>query len=193
MSKDSLKTLYLVRHCQATGQEPEALLTSEGQAQAVQLVNFFKDKAIDIVYSSPYQRAQQTCIPLVEQRHMPVILDQRLEEKVLSGEPREDWFECLRLSFQNHDLCFAGGETSAQAQVRGLQVIKEWLAQSEQEVALMVTHGALLTLLLNAYDQNYGFEEWQALTNPDVFQLCFTTTGDNQPAQLTELKRIWHN
>ncbi|MEH2190331.1 MAG: hypothetical protein V7K64_29875 [Nostoc sp.] len=34
-----LKTLYIVRHCQAVGQEPNAPLTSEGHLQAIALTD----------------------------------------------------------------------------------------------------------------------------------------------------------
>lgn len=52
-----MKTIFLVRHCKAAGQAPEARLTDEGQKQAEQLVYFFKDEDIEAIYSSPFVRA----------------------------------------------------------------------------------------------------------------------------------------
>jgi NAD dependent epimerase/dehydratase family enzyme len=38
------KTLYLIRHCEATGQAPETHLTSKGEQQAIELADFLMDK-----------------------------------------------------------------------------------------------------------------------------------------------------
>ncbi|WP_241666191.1 histidine phosphatase family protein [Planococcus koreensis] len=38
--KGSEKTFYLIRHCQAEGQHPQAELTVEGRAQADRLARF---------------------------------------------------------------------------------------------------------------------------------------------------------
>jgi len=52
--------LYLVRHCQATGQEPDAPLTPSGEHQAEQLAIFLQRFMIGRVVSSPYLRARQS-------------------------------------------------------------------------------------------------------------------------------------
>jgi len=40
-----MKRIYLVRHCKAAGQEPEAPLTEEGVTQAERLADFFAGTA----------------------------------------------------------------------------------------------------------------------------------------------------
>jgi 2,3-bisphosphoglycerate-dependent phosphoglycerate mutase len=55
-----LKTLYIVRHCSATGQAPEAELTELGHQQAKELVSFFEKIEINHIISSPFTRARQS-------------------------------------------------------------------------------------------------------------------------------------
>ncbi|CAM3148907.1 histidine phosphatase family protein [Paenibacillus sediminis] len=58
-----MKTLYLIRHCKAKGQEPDADLTLEGELQAEALSNFLIDKPIDLIISSPFLRAIHSIKP----------------------------------------------------------------------------------------------------------------------------------
>ncbi|MFN6572497.1 hypothetical protein [Dendronalium sp. ChiSLP03b] len=47
------KTLYFVRHCRAMGQEPDAILTTQGHQQAIALIDLLYNRNIDytkIVY-----------------------------------------------------------------------------------------------------------------------------------------------
>ncbi|HWI60619.1 MAG TPA: hypothetical protein VNT75_02140 [Symbiobacteriaceae bacterium] len=39
----------------------------------------------------------------------------------------------------------------------------------QAEAAVIVTHGNLMTLLLKRFDHRFGFAEWRALSNPDVY------------------------
>lgn len=46
-----VRTIYIVRHCQAEGQAREAKLTESGRRQAERLAHFFLDKNIDYIVS----------------------------------------------------------------------------------------------------------------------------------------------
>ena len=60
------QVLYLVRHCQATGQEPDAPLTELGKQQAIALADWLSEVPIGRIISSPFIRAYQSAIPLSE-------------------------------------------------------------------------------------------------------------------------------
>ena len=67
---------------------------------------------------------------------------------------------------------------------RAISVIKAVEASSFNNVVL-VTHGNLMSLLLKYYDdQRFGFEEWEALSNPDVYQLAFEE-------RVPSIQRLW--
>lgn len=46
------KNIYIVRHCQAEGQSPEAALTDKGLLQAKELADFFRDIKTDRIIST---------------------------------------------------------------------------------------------------------------------------------------------
>ena len=56
------------------------------------------------------------------------------------------------------------------AQARGIAVVQEVLARPGRG-AVLVTHGALLTLLLRHFDPRVGYAEWSRLSNPDLFRV----------------------
>jgi 2,3-bisphosphoglycerate-dependent phosphoglycerate mutase len=95
-----------------------------------------------------------------------------------------DWYEKLRETFADLDLCFAGGESSRTAMNRAAAVAEEVL-RGEAGVTLLVTHGCLMTLLLKHFDESFGFAEWERLTNPDVYLI---TAGDGERISI---ERVW--
>ena len=65
-------------------------------------------------------------------------------------------------------LKYEGGESTHEAMERVRKVVDELPDGSK---TVLVTHGNLMSLLLRSYDERIGFEEWQALTNPDVYRV----------------------
>ncbi|SFA97334.1 MULTISPECIES: histidine phosphatase family protein [unclassified Bacillus (in: firmicutes)] len=178
-----MKTIFLVRHAKAEGQPEAAPLTEKGVAQAKALVSFFKDKEIDVIYSSPFKRAVDTIKPLADEKGLPIIEDGRLGERVLSSDYFPDWQEKLKISFEDFDLVFEGGESHRSGMDRAISVLEDVL-QSDANNIILVSHGNLSVLLLRYFNESFGFEELMEMTNPDVFEIV---VSDEE----TMLKRIW--
>jgi len=165
-----MKNIYLIRHCKAEGQEPEARLTIEGQQQAKELSKLLSPLQIELIVTSPYKRAMDTIQPFCNQANIPCLTDSRLEERVLSTTNLDNWMDKLKDTYLHLDLKYEGGESSQEAMDRGIQVIHEMLARPERNIAL-VTHGALMSLMIKFYQSEFGFEDWLKLTNPDVYRI----------------------
>jgi 2,3-bisphosphoglycerate-dependent phosphoglycerate mutase len=91
--------LYLVRHCQATGQEPDAPLTERGKQQAIVLADWLGAVSIERIISSPFVRAYQSVVPLSDRLGLTIEVDERLVERVLSPVPLNDWQQKLAETF----------------------------------------------------------------------------------------------
>lgn len=179
-----LKKLIVVRHCSATGQERDAALTIAGEKQAHFLADFLiqNNLQIESIISSPFTRAIQSIAPFALRTNLTVGEDERLEERILSNNPMEDWLQKLEYTFTNIDIAFLGGESTKQAMDRVASLIQDIL-QQEHQVTLLVTHGNLLTLILKYFDNRIGFLEWKNLSNPDIYEI----TIDEQ----TTIHRLW--
>jgi 2,3-bisphosphoglycerate-dependent phosphoglycerate mutase len=106
--------------------------------------------------------------PLARRLGLPIREDGRLGERVLAAADLPDWLTHLERAFADPDLRLPGGETSREAAARAAAAVAAALA-SGARTPLIVTHGNLMTLLLQRFDHQYGFAQWQALSNPDVY------------------------
>ena len=57
---------------------------------------------------------------------------------------------------------------------------------ADHAMPLVVTHGNLLALVLHSLDDTFGFHGWKSLSNPDVFVL------DNSGSGQMTFERIWN-
>ena len=180
----SASRLILVRHCQASGQSPDAELTSEGLEQAERLAVFLARQPVDLVVSSEYLRARQTAEPLAERHGLTVQVDGRANERILSEQPIADWREVLRSSFADPDLRGPGGESAREALERAWNLL-DMVRSVGPNLPVIVTHGNLLSLVLHSLDGSFGFEGWETLTNPDVYLMEQSRQGSRA------FRRMW--
>ena len=162
--------LLLVRHAQATGQEPDAALTPSGQEAALRLANRLAEEPVDVVVSSPFRRAEQTARTLAATLGRPLWFDPRLVERCLTDAPRSDWVTLLETTFRDPDLRYPGGESSREATRRALSVVADLHRRGHRRL-LLVTHGNLLALMLQHFRPDWGFDRWRGLSAPDVFRV----------------------
>lgn len=162
------KVLYVVRHCQAEGQEPAASLTERGRCQAEALCTFLVRLNVNRIVSSPFARAVESIRPLSVRLGIPVETDQRLVERTLSTVPLADWREQPRTSFQDLDRVIGGGESSRAAMQRASAVLADILGHPAKRT-VVVTQGNLMALMLKTFDGRIGFDLWERLTCPDVY------------------------
>lgn len=177
------KTIYIIRHCEATGQDSDATLTEKGKEQAKELAVFLSGKKINRIISSPFLRAVQTIDPLAAKNNLKIETDNRLQERVLSSVSMPDWMTKLEATYKDLDLKHEGGESSNEATGRIVEVVND-LRASDAMNSIIVAHGGIISLLLHYYDKSAGFEVWRKLSNPDVFALQIS--DDNY-----QLERIW--
>ena len=169
-------TLILVRHAQALGQEFRAPLSAAGVARASELAAALSRQSFDVLVSSPMRRAFETSQAIGAASGMAVRIDGRLVERTLTAEPRPDWREVLRASFEDGERRFFGGETGEEARRRALQAISDLVRQGFTR-PLLVTHGNLLALILQHFRPEIGFEDWERLGTPDAWTVRPVASG----------------
>ncbi|MCM3357428.1 histidine phosphatase family protein [Psychrobacillus sp. MER TA 171] len=165
------KSLYFIRHCKAGGQESNAPLTKDGEQSAKDLVPLLEKLQIDYIISSPFKRAVQTIEPFAHQAGLKIHIDEALSERILSKEPMDDWLVQLKKTFEDIDLTFPGGESSREALGRILNVVNEVSGIKGVKNVGIVSHGNIMSLLINHFDSTFGFDEWSRMKNPDIFLL----------------------
>lgn len=169
-------SVYLIRHCQAAGQEADAPLTELGDEQAIKVAERLSPLPIGGIVSSPFRRAVKSIEPLSVRLGLGIETDERMAERVLSSRPFGDWKERLALTFEDLDLTFEGGESSRAAMDRGVSALHNAVVRVEAPVVL-VTHGNLMALILKHFNPKVGFKEWEMLRNPHAYRIEFSNDG----------------
>ena len=147
--------LLLVRHAEATGQEPDAQLTSAGQIEADRLSQFIASNyRVSRIFCSPFVRASATVLPLARTTAIPILVDERLQEYYGPEEGGEE----------------GGEEEAGEAVERVMEAIEDILSSSTGGVDVLVSHGALMAMALTALypDRRLTADD---LSRPDLYQL----------------------
>jgi 2,3-bisphosphoglycerate-dependent phosphoglycerate mutase len=162
--------LILVRHCLSTGQAPDAPLAPAGHKAAMALAETLLALGVGALFSSPYRRARETLEPLAEKLGLSITMDPRLRERTLSDQDLPDWRDHVAKSFQDRDHRAPGGETFNEVAHRALAALSD-IAAAGHALPAAATHGNLLSALMHSLHPNFGYEDWQNLRNPDIFDL----------------------
>jgi 2,3-bisphosphoglycerate-dependent phosphoglycerate mutase len=66
-------TIYLVRHAEKEDSSSNTDLSEAGRTRAAAMVKYFEAIPIDLFYSTPYKRTQQTCSPAATAKKKEII------------------------------------------------------------------------------------------------------------------------
>ena len=181
--------LLLIRHCQSTGRHPEAPLSDAGAKAAGALIARLHDLAPDAVYSSPYERAHATVRPFATSAGLSVGLDDRLRERVLSDRDLEDRLDHVRRSFAEPDYRAPGGESLNQTKQRAIAALTD-IAAAGHRLPAVSSHRTLIASVLRSMDTAFGFEQWQDLRTPDLFEVELDAGRPIRFVRLDALRRF---
>jgi 2,3-bisphosphoglycerate-dependent phosphoglycerate mutase len=186
--------IYFVRHGIAPFSlelEPigGASLSEQGKLDAKRVAELLRDEEIDVIFSSSYNRAKESVTPLAELFQKEIIqFDELIERPIASlnyAVSDEELLIGIEKSFIDIDFSMPEGETSRQAQERAIPIIMKLLFDYDGKKIAIGTHGNIMTIILNYFDSNYGFQFWNQTTKPDVYKLEF------EDKKLNFVKRLW--
>ncbi|MGG0642990.1 histidine phosphatase family protein [Sporosarcina gallistercoris] len=180
--------LIFVRHAHSTHTSDELgrTLSSKGFSDAAIISEMFKEESIDVVISSPYKRAIQTVEGIAEFFDMGVVIDLGFKERKLSDQPVEDFDAAIRDVWENPTFSWDGGESNEVAQQRGVKATLNVLDLYKGKTIIVGTHGNIMALIMNYFDDRYDFGFWNNLAMPDAYRMTF----ENE--KLLEVNRLWN-
>lgn len=157
-----MNTIYLVRHAENTANLTKEFshklvdysLTAKGIIQAQQTAEYFQDKNIAEIYSSPLKRARETAAIIAQKLHLPVgVVEQFREVNVgsLEGRPpdAENWALHERIMQDwkegRHETTFPDGENYTMLLARMRSGLQEISAHKNNRNCIVVAHGGIIT------------------------------------------------
>lgn len=184
--------IYMVRHAESPfehGQERTRGLSPEGLEEAKRVVEFFENVDVHYMASSSYTRAKQTILYLAESKSLDIVEFEELVERPIKGlDYKATWDvleEAIRRSFIDKDFALEGGETTRAAQQRSIPIIEKLLEEQRGKNIVIGTHGNIMTIIMNYYDEQYGYNFWNSTSKPDIYKMTFHRN------QLEQVERVW--
>lgn len=156
--------MLLIRHAPVSttgkvlyGREPGHHLTEEGLAAARVLAGRLRPVEIQAFYCSPIERTMETAAQIAEPHGLAPFAEEGLME-VDYGEwtgqelaklyKLPEWKTVIR---QPSRMRFPGGESLAEAQLRGVQICEELVGRHPDVTIAIVTHSDIIRLVLGFY------------------------------------------
>ncbi len=171
-------------------------LSSVGMRQAAALALLLEPLGIARIYSSPFARSMETAKPLADRVGVDihVLEDLRERQPIIDKGPvlGAEWYQAWCCAWDDFTYAPPGCESSLAAQDRMIRAI-DGIAQTDEGIAAVFTHGHVMALFLNAVTGTFGREDAERLANPDVMRVewsngAFTWDQDFRLSGLEEIK-----
>ncbi len=179
--------IYLVRHAHSD-YSPDELgrgLSECGKEAACHGAALLQREQIEVFISSPYRRAVETIEGGAKALGLPIIPEEAFKERVLASGPVDHFAETVEALWKSPDLALPGGESNLQAQQRGTAAVVQVLQDYKGKRVAVGTHGNIMALIMNCFDDTYDYEFWKKLSMPDIYKLTF------EGKELKDVQRIW--
>jgi len=167
--------IYFIRHAEVKYTPDDFIrpLTEKGQEDASKLVRVFKDINITKVISSPYKRAVSTVEPIAKEKYLDIETIDDFKERKVSNVYIEDFFSFSKRQWEDFNYCLYNGETLRITQDRGIKALYQVLRKYKGENIIIGTHGTILGVILNYFDEKYNYDFWLKMKMPDAFRVTF--------------------
>ncbi len=170
--------VYLLRHAQSAPSpdlpEPRWPLSDIGSEQAENLVAQLTELRIDRVFSSPYRRAIDTVKPYSESVNIGIsVVDDLRERKLKDRNMVDDWQRLIERAWRDFSFALPGCESGFSCQERMVNCISQLATANSGKRLLVSSHGNAIGLYLNWLDPAFGYSDWQAMSNPALYEILF--------------------
>jgi 2,3-bisphosphoglycerate-dependent phosphoglycerate mutase len=167
--------IYLVRHAHSTYTPDEVgrPLSDKGYTDAEKIKEILAEEKIDIFISSPYMRAIQTIQGAADVYGQEITLEEAFKERTLTEEPAENFDLAISKVWEDWRFAWEGGESNIAAQERGVAALRKVLDNNEGKNVVIGTHGNIMVLIMNYFDNTFDFSFWKQLEMPDIYRMTF--------------------
>jgi len=176
-----MTTVYFVRHAEpnhANRNDRTRELTDKGLKDTALVTQFFRDKNIDCMLSSPYKRAVDTIADLAQQRHLPIALVEDFRERKVDSVWIEDFTAFSKAQWEDFSYQLSDGECLQDVQMRNIAALKQVLLSHPNQTAVIGSHGTALSMMINYYDASFGYTDFERIRKLMPWIVKFVFDGE---------------
>lgn len=157
-----MNRLYLVRHCEPFSKEynnNNRTLSDDGFKKSQELVLFFKNIEIDLIFSSPYIRAIETIKPTAKFFNKKIKEISDFRERKISNCIIDNFDEFSKRQWEDFDFKLEEGESLREVQERNINELKNIIDSNPSKNIIISGHGTSISTILNYYF-DFGYEKF---------------------------------
>ncbi|HEY4554233.1 MAG TPA: histidine phosphatase family protein, partial [Bacillaceae bacterium] len=111
--------------------------------------------------------------------------EQGFRERTLASGPVEDFEYAVAKVWEDPTFAWEGGESNRDAQKRGLNATLGVLQKNVGKNIVIGTHGNIMVLIMNHFNQSFDYNFWRQLEMPDIYKLSF------EGKRLVNTEKLW--
>ena len=172
-----ITNIYFVRHAEpdySIHDDEKRPLSNKGELDAQKVADFFKDKSIEVVLSSPYKRALDTVKPLAENFGLRIETIYEFRERKVDDCWVEDFIDFSKKQWENFNYKLSNGESLFEVQSRNITALNATLKKYAGKNIIVGSHGTSLSTIINYYDPNYSYDDFERIISIMPWIVKFT-------------------
>lgn len=174
--------VYFVRHARPDFSIQNDLtrpLIKEAIDDCKKVSNFLLDKNITKIFSSPYKRSFDTIKDFAETSNLTIDIIDDFRERKIANVWIEDFNSFAKAQWEDFEYKLSNGESLNEVQLRNINALKNILKENPNENIVIGTHGTALSTIINHFNKNFGYNEFERIKNLMPFIVCITFDCEN--------------
>lgn len=177
-----MNKVYFIRHAKPDFSVHDNLtrpLTDEGRKSSEKLINFFKDKNITKIYSSPYKRSIDTVKGIADAFNLDIELVEDFRERKITDGWIEDFNGFAKSQWEDFNYKLTGGEALKEVQDRNIKALKIILEEHREGDIVIGTHGTALSMIINYFNKEFNYIDFERIKDIMPWVVCIEFDGTN--------------
>lgn len=176
-----MTTIYFVRHAEPNYNNHDDMsreLSEKGLRDRTLVTEFFKDKQIDVVLSSPFKRAVDTVREFAKRQGMEIELIEGFQERRVDSGWIEDFQSFCKKQWEDFDYKLSDGESLGEVQRRNIAALGDVLKRYAGKNIVVGSHGTALSTIINNYDKTFGYADFEEIRTLMPWVVRFSFEGE---------------
>lgn len=194
-----MATIHLIRHGNKQPRKANPQLTLEGLQKAELTGEYLKSQKINMIFASPMERTRQTAEIIARYIEVPVILDDRLIERmefeIEKGASLYEFLEEWKKTALDRNYQPTYGDSSFNSGKRAAELIEELVQKNNNATIVIVSHGGTIGDVLQnlLHKHELTFHSKKEVEYIKIAECSITTLKEDQGKyQLIQLASVDH-
>ncbi|MGL5149748.1 MAG: histidine phosphatase family protein [Clostridium sp.] len=176
-----ITNIYFVRHAEpdySVHDDFSRPLTDKGKKDVLKVNSYLDSKNIEVAFSSPYKRAIDTIRSFVDKNKLEIEVIDDFRERKIDSCWIEDFEEFSRKQWDDFNYKLSDGECLNEVQQRNISALEVVLKRFSGKNIVIGTHGTALSTIINYYESNFGYNEFNQIRLCMPWIVKFTFEGN---------------